>query len=51
MLISLDIFVQQYLNEFERGAAKAALAEHATTERLVGDWKTLWQKALAKAVQ
>lgn len=51
MLISLDTFVQQYLNEFDRGAAKAALAEYDDQDRLVGEWKTLWQKALARAVQ
>ena len=51
MLISLDTFCQQYLDEFERGAAKAALAEHASQDRLVGEWRSLWQRALSRAVQ
>jgi hypothetical protein len=51
MPISLKTFCQQYLDEFEQGAAQAALAEHATQDRAVGEWRSLWARALSRAVQ
>lgn len=46
MPISLATFCQQYLTEFDAGAAKAALAQYNDSDRTLEDWRSLWAKAL-----